>query len=83
MRLAFATDTAAFVTDAAELVKETGVRRQETGGRGRVGWVRGMALSSPKQKSRLVGRPFLFYSISSEYHTERINRPNIIEGIRV
>jgi hypothetical protein len=26
---------------------------------------------------------FFFYSISSGYHMERINRPNIIEGIRV
>jgi hypothetical protein len=28
-------------------------------------------------------RLFLFYSISSEYHIERINRPNIFEGIVV
>jgi hypothetical protein len=40
---------------------------------------------SPQRKS-LAGLGeafFFFYPISSEYQIERINRPNMIEGIRV
>jgi hypothetical protein len=36
-----------------------------------------------KQKSLAGARLFFFYPISSEYQIERINTPNIIEGIRV
>jgi hypothetical protein len=50
----------------------------------RVCWVGGMgSLSSQKQKSRLKGGSFFFYSISSGYQVERRNRPNIFESIRV
>jgi hypothetical protein len=49
-----------------------------------VRWVGGMgSLSSQKQKSRLKGGSFFFYSISSGYQVERRNRPNIFESIRV
>ena len=37
---------------------------------------------SQEQKSPAMEALFFFYSISSEYHMERINRPNIFEGIR-
>jgi hypothetical protein len=61
--------------------QESGDRRQE-GAAGLAGFV---AWLSPlrNRKAASWGGFFFSYSISSEYHTERINRPNIIEGIRV
>jgi len=41
------------------------------------------AVSSPKQKRPPGGGLFFFYSISSEYQIESINRPSIFEGIRM
>jgi hypothetical protein len=35
------------------------------------------------EKPRCARGFFFFYSISSVYHAQRINRPNIFEGIRV
>jgi hypothetical protein len=50
------------------------------------GWLGSRHGPSPLSETG-KGRPkaafFFFYSISSEYQIERINRPNIIEGIRV
>jgi hypothetical protein len=42
----------------------------------------GCALGTETEKPA-GGRLFCFYSISSEYHAGGINRPNIIEGIKV
>jgi hypothetical protein len=35
-----------------------------------------------EKPARMAGF-FFFYSISSEYHTGEINRPNIFEGIKM
>jgi hypothetical protein len=62
-------------------MKEEGDRRAW---RRRAGWIIcGMGCLLSKQKSLAGARLFCFDSISSEYHTERINWPNIFEGIKM
>jgi hypothetical protein len=40
-------------------------------------------LAKRRSSAGLGGAFFFFYSISSEYQVESINRPNLFEGIRV
>jgi hypothetical protein len=49
----------------------------------RVGCVSNMDVSFPKQKACHWQAFLFFYSISSEYHMERIKLPNILGGIKM
>jgi hypothetical protein len=51
--------------------------------RGQVGSRHGLSLLCRSRKASPERGFFFFYPISSEYQIERINTPNIIEGIRV